>query len=80
MSTVQSMIRAFVDQINGDIAVLLYEPDQKRVEVPLQALPPRVSEGAIVRWTTSGFVVDEEATASEKQTVQSLMDELGNNP
>jgi len=67
-----------VDRIEGEIAtVLLGDDESVIVNLPLAWLPPDVTEGMVLQLTVT---VDHAATDTGKQHIQSLMDELGNEP
>lgn len=71
-------IRAFVDKIEGNVAVLLLGEDESvKAEWPVSMLPNGVKEGVVLRL---GFSVDEHAAMEGKAMVKKLMDDLGNNP
>jgi hypothetical protein len=77
MQKMQS-IKAYVDQINGDVALLLLGDDGSiKVAVPVEWLPPDVQEGQVLRVT---FAVDKKATEDARKRTQGLLDSLGNNP
>lgn len=71
-------MKAFVDQINGDKALLLLGDDESvKVAVPLEWLPEGSREGTVLRLD---FTIDPDATAQGKARIQSLLEDLGNNP
>ena len=71
-------MKAFVDQINGDKALLLLGDDESvKVAVPLEWLPAGSREGTVLRLD---FAIDNESTARAKARIQSLLEDLGNNP
>ena len=71
-------MRAFVDRIQTGIATLLLGEDELiSVSVPVTWLPAGVREGDVLHadWTR-----DPDETLTAHDHVQSLLDELGNNP
>jgi hypothetical protein len=77
MQEVQSM-RAFVDRIEIDTAVLLLGKDESvTINVPVEWLPEGVREGMCLRLD---FSIDDEATHRGHEEVQSLLDSRGNEP
>ncbi|MCC6446751.1 MAG: DUF3006 domain-containing protein [Armatimonadetes bacterium] len=70
----ESHCRAFLDRIEGDIAVLLLgDEEQNKVMLPARYLPKDTREGVVL---TCSFRVEEEETESARSRVQSLIDEL----
>lgn len=71
-------MRAFVDQINGDKALLLLGDDESvKVVVPVAWLPDKVREGQVLSLT---FAIDLDAATEGKARVESLLEKLGNQP
>jgi hypothetical protein len=71
-------LRAFVDQINDGIALLLLGEDESvKAHVPVSWLPEGVREGIVLRLS---FEIDEAATREGKRRVQSVLDSLGDEP
>jgi hypothetical protein len=67
-------ISAFVDRIEGDIAVvLLGEEQDTRLDLPLKYLPAKVSEG---HWLRIAIEIDHKKTDAVRKRVRQLMDEL----
>ena len=68
------VVKAFVDRIEGDTAVLLVGDALDEVNVPRRFLPPDAAEGSalIVR-----FQVDQDAATERKQRIARLIEELG---
>ena len=68
----------FVDSISEGMAVLLAGRDGlDRVELPVSALPGGVREGDYLR---ASFEIDIEKRMSMKCDIDSLLEELGDNP
>jgi hypothetical protein len=71
-------MRGFVDRIEGEIVTLLLGDDESvTTALPIAWLPPGVTEGMVLQLTIS---VDYAQTDTGKRCIQSLMDELGNEP
>jgi len=71
-------MKAFVDRIENDMAVLLLGEDGNvQVNVPLSWLPPDVSEGIYLDVT---FTVDKDTTKRAKDDVQALLESMDNEP
>ena len=71
-------MRAFVDRIEVDTAVLLLgENESVTVNMPVAWLHVGVREGMCLRLD---FSIDLEATEKGHEEVQSLLDSLGNEP
>ena len=68
----------FVDSISEGTAVLLAcEDGSVRMEIPLSVLPEGVREGDYLRTL---FEIDAEKKNSMRREIDSLLDELGDNP
>jgi hypothetical protein len=69
-----SSVRAFIDRLEGDIAVLLLG-DGPRFEMalPKRFLPPDVREGSVL---VLRFELDEDAGIAEKERITRLIDTL----
>ena len=71
-------VRAFVDQINDPVALLLLGEDESvKLHLPLSWLPKGVKEGTVLRLILE---IDEAATRRGKRRVKSLLDSLGDEP
>ncbi|MDR1884845.1 MAG: DUF3006 domain-containing protein [Synergistaceae bacterium] len=71
-------VRFFVDRVTGGVATLIYDgtPDCV-IDVPMSSLPPGASEGD---YLAVSFVIDAPRGADVRGQIDSLMDELGDNP
>lgn len=70
-------ISAFVDRIEGDIAVILIGEEQDvRINLPLKYLPANVSEG---HWLRISIEIDHKKTDAVRKRVRQLMEELTKN-
>ena len=65
--------RAFVDRIEGDVAVLIFEEDSRPVNIPVCYLPNNVEESTVV---AVYFEVDPEATIEAKERIKGLIKKL----
>lgn len=70
----RSSFRAFLDRVEGEIAVLLMgEEEREQLLIPRSYLPRGAREGAVLKFTVE---VDEEATKAALDEVKALLDEL----
>jgi hypothetical protein len=70
----RSSFRAFLDRVEGEIAVLLMgEEEREQLLIPRSYLPRGTREGAVLKFTVE---VDEEATKAALDEVKALLDEL----
>ena len=70
----EKTIQAFLDRIEGDIAVLLVgEADTYQVLWPAGGLPDDAVEGCVLRFVVSA---DPSATEAENKKIDTLIDEL----
>jgi len=71
-------MRAFVDRIENDVAVLLLGEDGSVVlNIPLSMLPDDIREGLYI---DVAFAIDTESTNKAHDEVQSLLDSMPNEP
>jgi hypothetical protein len=68
-------MKAVVDRIEGDFAILLLGDEEYKVNMPLKYLPERVSESDILH---INFRIDHEATEKQKKKVIDLLNKLTN--
>lgn len=67
-------MRAFVDQINGDMATLLLgEHEERKITIPLAWLPAGTREGSVLQLA---FRLDEDAAQDAREEIQRLLDSL----
>lgn len=70
----RSSFKAFLDRVEGRIAVLLLgEEEREQLLIPRSYLPRGVREGTALRLTIE---VDEDATRAALDEVKALLDEL----
>lgn len=67
------VIRAVVDRIEGDIAVVLIGIDEMRVDLPMAVLPPGTCEGSVLRAT---FALDSQETERAMDAVRARIERL----
>ncbi len=68
-------MKAVVDRIEEDYAVLLIGEEEARVDFPKHLLPRGVGEGA---WLELNITHDPDAEAAQRQKISSLLDKLKN--
>lgn len=61
------MIRAYVDQIHGDMSRVLIGDEAVAVSIPLRLLPPATGEGTVLR---VHFTMDTAATLAKKASAR----------
>jgi hypothetical protein len=66
-------MKAVIDRIEGDLAVLLVGERQEMLNVPLYMLPEGATEGS---WLIIRFSLDEEATNQQYRRNKSLLERL----
>ena len=74
-----------VDRIEGKVAVLVADDDQKTLDMPLTALPHGLREGTVLRVTESkghrlwtSAMLDEELRLRRLRQAETALDELKN--
>ncbi|HEX8183112.1 MAG TPA: DUF3006 domain-containing protein [Blastocatellia bacterium] len=66
--------KAFIDRVEGDLAVVvLYDDDKVKFNLPRKYLPEGASEGDYLNIT---FAVDKESREAEKQKIDGLLKKL----
>ena len=81
----QAQVRAVVDRISGDIAVLLVEPHEAELHLPAAVLPAEAREGTVLRLrpghppTIAGVDTDETRArhAAARERLERLRAERG---
>lgn len=68
-------MKAVVDQILDDLAVVLIEDQQVVLHVPMEKMPEGTQEGS---WLQIDFTLDEEQTSSMYQKNKTLLQRLIN--
>jgi hypothetical protein len=70
----ESIVKAFVDRIEGDIAVLLVGAEQREFNLPKRHLPRGAGEGSalILR-----IELDEDSTQESRDRITRLIEDLG---
>jgi hypothetical protein len=69
-----SEIRAVVDRIEDQMAVVLVGDESQKVTLQIESLPAGVREGDVL---TLKFEIDTAATLDAKKRVQAIVDKLG---
>lgn len=67
------MMKAVIDRIENDMAVLLLGDEETSLDVPLQYLPEGVQEGT---WLRVDFKIDEHTTRERFRQNKFLLDKL----
>ena len=70
----ESIVKAFVDRIEGDMAVLLVGDEMDEINIPKRLLPPDAVEGSSL---TLRFETNQESAAQRKRRIARLIEELG---
>jgi len=68
------IVKAFVDRIEGDMAVLLVGDEMDEINIPKRLLPPDAVEGSSL---TLRFETNQESAAQRKRRIARLIEELG---
>ena len=69
-------MKATVDRIENEIAVLLIRPDEKHdITIPIKYLPKEIKEGDILNLE---FEIDRKETEDAKKRVGNLIEKLKN--
>ncbi len=68
-------MKAVVDRIEGDYAVLLFEDHKLMADIPVVLLPDRTREGD---WLTIDIKADKETTSSMYKKNKALLEKLKN--
>ena len=66
-------MKAVVDRIEGDTAVLLIGEEETRLDIPLRLLPEGTREGSHL---TIAFELDKDSEEKKRQEISSLFDKL----
>lgn len=70
-------MKAVIDRLEGDYAVVLFGEEEIKVDIPRGLLPEGAKEGS---WLTVNFELDAEGTQKQKEKIQNLLDKLKNKP
>jgi hypothetical protein len=68
-------MKAVIDRIEGDRAVVLLGKGEARVDIPLNELPPGCREGT---WLVATFEPDPIGEAKQREKIGNLIDKLKN--
>ena len=66
-------MKAVVDRIEGDRAVLLFGDEEIKVDFPLVLLPAGVNEGSIIQAT---FQLDHVSESQQREKISDLLEKL----
>jgi hypothetical protein len=66
-------MKAFIDRIEGDHAVIHIEDDPAQLDIPLRLLPEGSREGS---WLTISFELDPEGTRKQEEKILNLLEKL----
>jgi len=66
-------LRAFIDRIEGETAILLVGEEGHLLQIPIRYLPRGVEEGTVV---SVCFEIDAEATADARENIAGLIKRL----
>lgn len=68
-------MKAVIDRVEGDHAVVLFGDDEVKVDIPRALLPTDAKEGS---WLKVTFETDHETTRKRKERISGLLDKLKN--
>lgn len=68
-------MKAVVDRIENDIAVLLIGDEEYKADIPLKLLPEGTHEGS---WLTVTFELDTAGEAQQREKIAGLLEKLKN--
>ncbi|MFW0861683.1 MAG: DUF3006 domain-containing protein [Dethiobacter sp.] len=66
-------MKAVIDRIEGDDAVVLFGDAEIQVDIPVGLLPEGVEEGS---WLRVSFELDQEGTQGQKEKINDMLDKL----
>ncbi len=69
------MVKAVIDRIEGNIAIVLMGDDEIQVDIPKTSLPKGCKEGD---WLTVSFELDPKETSDRKERISQLLSKLKN--
>jgi len=68
-------MKAIIERLEANYAVVLFGEDEIRVDIPLEVLPYGVREGDVL---SVSFEIDMEATRARKEKALSFLEKLKN--
>ncbi len=68
-------MKAVIDRIEGNLAVVLVGDKEVKIDVPLEILPVEAREGS---WLKITFELDPEGTKKQKEKISDLINKLKN--
>lgn len=66
-------MKAFIDHIRSDMAIIHLEDGKTELKIPLSFLPGEVREGS---WLTISFDLDPEGTRKQEDLILKLLEKL----
>lgn len=66
-------MKAVVDRIENDIAILLCGDSEEKVNIPLKLLPEGIQEGS---WLNINFELNNTGEQQQKEKITQLLDKL----
>ncbi len=66
-------MKAVIDRFEGDYAVVLFDDEEIKIDIPKKFLPEESIEGS---WLKVSFELDQEGTQKQKEKIQDLLDKL----
>lgn len=66
-------MKAVIDRLEGNFAVLLFDEEEIKVALPRQLLPAGAREGS---WLTVNLELDQERTQKQEEKIVGLLDKL----
>ncbi len=68
-------MKAVIDRLEGDLAVLLFGEEEIKVDFPLALLPHGVKEGS---WLKVSFEMDLKGEQKQREKIEGLLQKLRN--
>ena len=66
-------MKAVIDRIEENIAVILFEEQKLQIDVPVELLPSNIKEGT---WLNVNFTVDDDFTAEMYRKNKELLEKI----
>jgi len=68
-------VKAVIDRIEGNLAVVLFGDDEVKVNIPKKLLPKGAKEGS---WLKVTIDLDKEGTKKQEEKISTKLDKLKN--
>ena len=68
-------MKAIVDRLEGNVAVVLFGDKEVRIDISLDELPEGSKEGT---WLKLNFEIDQEGEDIQREKISNLLDKLKN--